>query len=281
MAGVPSGGNPVKSIIIGVLTTVIAYVIVHFIFDKKGGSEQKKKTKTATIEAWKSIVRYEEISTDNYYAAFCIEDPAMMLETMAYEKDQLSKNYEILKAKPDLDEDMASFLARAIGYTNETKKVLADFAADLQRSKEDNVSTDEEKTTKINALEERYTKKLDFIRPRETEAIAAIFKTLSDKYGSELAYTEDSSFTQDDIIGKWKETGIDKTFEFNTDYSLTMVASNETYPGTWKLNDRILTITFSDGSIDHHIVRMKDKYYRFKVNDEVSERQCCKITGGN
>jgi hypothetical protein len=276
MGGVPTGGNPVKNIIIGVLTTVIAYVIVHFLFDKKGDS-QKKKTKTATIEAWRSLIKYETISTDNYYAAYCNEDPGMMLESMAYEKDQLAKNYEIIKAKPDIDEDMASFIARAIGFTTETKKILADFAADLQRSKEDNISTEEVKAARINALEEQYVKKLDIIKPREKLALVTIYKTLVDKYGNEFTYTEDSSFTEDNLIGKWKETGIDKTFELKPDYTLIMTADNVAYPGKWQLANNTITITFSDGSLAHHITRVADRYYRFKVNDEELERQCCKV----
>ncbi len=35
MSGLPSGGSTVKNVILGVLTTVVAYVIVHYIFDKK------------------------------------------------------------------------------------------------------------------------------------------------------------------------------------------------------------------------------------------------------
>ena len=59
MAGVPHGGNMWKNIIIGVLTTVVAYVIVHFLFDKKPGKEEFKKRKAATTEAWESLMIYE------------------------------------------------------------------------------------------------------------------------------------------------------------------------------------------------------------------------------
>jgi hypothetical protein len=276
MGGVPTGGNPVKNIIIGVLTTVIAYVIVHFLFDKKGDN-QKKKTKTATIEAWKSLVKFEEMGDDNFFLAYCNEDPVAMLETMAYEKDQQAKNYETIRSKPDIDEDMASFIARTTGFATETKKIFAGFAMEIQQSKEDVTSTEEVKAKRLKTKEDQYSEKMIAMEKRESDAMTAIMKTLVEKYGNEFVYVRDSTFTEEELIGKWKETGIDKTFELNPDYTLAMVADNVSYPGKWKLTKNILTITFSDGSLALHIIRFHDRYFRFKVNDEELERQCCKV----
>ena len=71
MSGVPSGGNPVKNIIIGVVTTVIAYVIVHYIFDKKSGKEDQEKSKQATESAWNSVNDYITYSNEKFKTIAC------------------------------------------------------------------------------------------------------------------------------------------------------------------------------------------------------------------
>ena len=57
MSSVPTGGNVWKNVIIGILTTVAAYVIIHFIFDKGGKKEEFNKRKEATTGVWKTILK--------------------------------------------------------------------------------------------------------------------------------------------------------------------------------------------------------------------------------
>src|SRR5690242_17455757 len=92
MSSVPQGGNMWKNIIIGVLTTVIAYVIVHFIFDKKGSSEEFKKKKTATLEAWESLMVYERSFKNAGINMICSGDPNTMNNQLIREYNKIIDN---------------------------------------------------------------------------------------------------------------------------------------------------------------------------------------------
>jgi len=275
MGGVPSGGSTWKNILIGILTTVVAYSIVNYIKDKKEKKKEKEKIKTATIDAWKSLIKYEELSTVNYYAAFCNENLASQMESLIYEKDQLAKNYGIIGSKREIDDDLASFATRAIGNTNEIKKILEDYRDDL---KDINASA-ANAAVLYNELDSLYGEKIDMARARDEESLKTTLQSLVKKYGEEFTVPQEAAaFSKDDLAGRWKEAGVDKLFDLKSDNTFIMEASGNNYPGKWKFSDKTITLTYDDGSgsITLHVIYYNDKYFRFTLDDETTERQCCK-----
>lgn len=275
MAGVPAGGSTLKTILIGVFTTVAAYMIVHFVTDKKQKRKEKEKIKTATVEAWKSLLKYEEISTANYYAGMCIEDVPSQLEALIYEKDQLAKNYALISNKQGIDDDLASFANRAVGNTNEIKKLLENYLADFQKIN----PADPAATYLYQQTDSIFTHKIQMARERDQEALESIYKNLLEKYGDDFTVTEHpDKLSREALYGKWKETGIDKTFHFKAGDVFVMTADGNDYTGTWKLDGRVATLTYDDGSgsITLHISRFHDKFMLYSINNEAAERHACR-----
>ncbi len=271
MGGVPSGGSTWKNVIIGVLTTVSAYVIVHFLFINK----DKNKAKAATLEAWESLIRYEELFTENYYGAFCIEDKEEQLEALIYEKDQLIKNYILLSEKDNIDNDLASFSTRAAGNASAEKKMLERYLADYKQVNPYEPFADKE----LDRIDSLYASKMEAIRTRDSSSFNTIFRNLTKKYGNKFKGASPArAFTQSDLAGVWKETGIAKTFNLKEDGRFSMSMEGKDYPGDWKLTDKKATLTFDDGSgsIELHIIRFNPAYFYFTMNDQENERLCCK-----
>ncbi len=264
-----------KNVLIGILTTVVAYSIVNYIKDRKEKKKEKEKIKTETVDAWKSLIKYERLSTINYYAAFCNENMTSQMESLIYEKDQLAKNYGIIGAKREIDDDLASFVTRAIGNTNEIKKILEDYRDDFKNINPSVANAE----LMYKELDSVYSEKIDIAKDRDDESLKSTYQNLVKKYGEEFTVPEEAvSLSKDDLTGRWKETGVDKFFDLKSDNSFIMEASGQEYPGKWKFSDKTLTLTYDDGSgsISIHIIVYNTKYFRFMLNDETTERQCCK-----
>lgn len=275
MSGLPSGGSTVKNVILGVLTTVVAYVIVHYIFDKKDKKKEFEKVKTETVEAWKSLIKYEDQQTNNYYSALCNDDIPSQLETLIYEKDLLAKNYSIIMQKPGIDEDLASFATRAVENTIQIKKILESY---LNEYKNINPYEPGLEQAYLN-LDSIYSRKITGARERDAESLNNTYASLVKKYGDEFkGPDEPAPLSENDLVGKWKETGINKVFTLKADGKFEMALEGNDYPGTWKFVNTIIDLSFDDGSgsIKMHITRQHPKYFLFTLNNESTERQCCK-----
>jgi hypothetical protein len=277
MSSVPTGGNTFKNILIGVVTTVVAYVIVHFLFDSKS-SEKKKK---ATIDGWELLTRYEESSSLNYYSAYCDNtDLGEQLEAVIYEKEQLAKNYEIIKNKPEIDEDLASFASRAIGLTIENKKILESYLAELRATRTDLSEKAVQNDSVVGVISTRYSEKIERARKRDEESLQTTMKVLLDRYGDvfKLPNTEGQEYAEDDFVGAWKEASIDKHFKIKADNTFVMTADGNDYPGKWTYINKTIEMVFDDGSgnIKFHIKKFNPKFFIYTLNTEDTERQACK-----
>jgi hypothetical protein len=276
MAGTPSGGGTMKTIIIGVLTTVIAYTIVHYFTDRKQKRKEKEKVKKETIEAWKTLIKYEVLSTTNYYAGMCIEDVATQLESLIYEKEQLSKNYALISTKQGIDDDLVSFAGRAVGNTQEIKKILENYLSEYLKIN----PADPAAGYLYRKTDSLFTRKITMAQDRDRESLQSIYLSLVEKYGDEFKVPEpDNTFTKEGFFGKWKETGIEKTFDFRSTGKFIMTVDNENYSGKWKLSGNSISLDFDDGSgiLTMHIRQFHEKFILFSINDESAERHACRL----
>jgi hypothetical protein len=275
MAGVASGGSMWKNVLIGIVTTVVAYSIVNYIKDRKEKKKEKEKIKTETVEAWKSLIRYEEQSTENYYAAFCNEDVATQLESMIYEKEQLAKNYELIGDRPGIDEDLASFSGRLVSNTQQVKKILEEYLNEIKKINPSAAGAQQV----FNDIDSLYVIKLKMAQERDTASFNGALRSLITKHGKDFIEPEEEKMPDADIItGKWKEAGEDKIFQFNNDKTFTATAAGIDYTGKWTLTDKTLTLKFDDGSgsSKFNMLRCNNRYIRFTMDDNPAERQMCK-----
>src|SRR5207253_11211842 len=101
MSSVPQGGNVWKNIAIGVVTTVLAYFIVHLIFDKKDSQKVKREKKEKIETAWKSVNDYINNSRRKFNTIGCYScDEMQMKKELFRELDQMNKSLENIKADP-------------------------------------------------------------------------------------------------------------------------------------------------------------------------------------
>src|SRR5688572_17704411 len=133
MAGVPHGGNMWKNIIIGVLTTVVAYVIVHFLFDKKPGKEELKKRKAATTEAWESLMIYERTFKNAGTQMACSGDLNSIGTQIVGEYEKIIDNIINIKdeKKGQADNMVMSLIDRRIATLKKKKDATSIYYANL------------------------------------------------------------------------------------------------------------------------------------------------------
>ncbi len=279
MSSVPTGGSAIKNILIGVVTTVVAYSIFYYFHDMQLQREEKHKKEKATLDAWTSMLKYEHISALGLYSAYCDDDPQEQLENIIYEKNQLINNYSIIQGAENVDPDMKQFISTAIGSTRGTIRELENFLTDLKAMKKTSgeITLDNEEFKKMN---EQYSKKLVKDNERRQLSIDQTFKILNEKFDKKLTVPGDSMHvTENDLLGKWKESAIDKTFEFRSDHTMTMGYKGQDYTATWSFTNNTIKMDFDDksGSLELHVTDRQEQFLFGKLNDEATIRQFCKL----
>ena len=267
--------TPLKTILIGVVTTVLGTLIVTKVINSP-----KRATKNATIEAWASVVKFESISENNQFETLCKDGLEDRLEDIIYEEDQLVKNYEIIKNKQNIDENLVIFLNHAIGQETEQKKIFEDYLKNYRVTQADAFLYETEKKAKYDSLDNYYSRKIDLLHNRNEDALVEIYKTLADRYGAKNFQTpeEEIIVRKNDVTGKWKEVGIDKIFEINDDGTFIMTRDGTDYPVTWQLNNNRLTLSFNDksGALNFLFTKLHRKFLRFTITNDNSQRQLCR-----
>lgn len=191
----------IKPILIGVTTTVIATFLITKVFNSPA-----KETKNATIAAWESTIRFENMSMENIRKTLCEADLENQIDGIVYEKDQLIKNYEIVKNKPNIDENFVSFLTRAIGETTEQKNIFEDYGKNYAGIKHKNDLDEDQKKAQLDSLDQYYLAKINLADSRNQEALTSLHQTLVDKYGDHFKAPKENINPQENyFIGKWKE----------------------------------------------------------------------------
>jgi len=278
MSSVPTGGSAIKNILIGVVTTVVAYSIFYYFHDMQLRREEKHKKEKATMDAWSSLLKYENISALGVYSAYCDNDPQDQLENIIYEKNQLINNYSIIQGMENVDPDMKQFISSAISSTRETVHELENFLTDLKAMKKTKgeITLEDEDFKKMN---EEYSSKLVKDNERRQRSITETFKILNDKLDKKLSVPADSvHVTEADLIGKWKEAALDKTFDIREDHTLTMTFKGADYTAKWSFTNMTLRMEFDDksGALELHVTNKEDQFLFCTLDKEETVRQYCK-----
>jgi hypothetical protein len=275
MGAVPAGGNIWKSIIIGVLTTVTAYVIVHFIFDKKEDEGFKKK-KEATVGGWKAIIKSNEFYLDDYYAVFCKRSNEDQVKNLQRVIDKQISDYELVQKKPDLDDDLGLYINRYLDRCRDMKVLLQDYYAAIAKVENDSNYYGQMKKLRLAEVDSNYMPRVTGLLAQDSNKIGALYTELTKKYGDEFKPLQKPAVTDKVIIGSWGD-GVTK-FKFEPDHSFIMTGENgREFPGKWSLAENTLTVTYpNEGSVYYHIIYYGPDYLRFTVNDFTDERQVCR-----
>lgn len=277
MSSVPTGGNVWKNVIIGILTTVAAYVIIHFIFDKGGKKEEFNKRKEATTGVWKTILKSNGFFLDDFYGAFCRKKDKEIIDAMSKAIDKQVSDYELLQKKQDMDEDMGLFINRFLDRSKDIKKTLQEYFEAAFKIENDNSLSEKSKKIKSEETDSIYLPQINELQNQDSGKINTLYRELVARYGNNFPPpAQKPDVTADFIKGKWRE-GVNKFFEFRNDKTMTMTVDDKSYPGKWSLSGNVLTFDFEENStINYNIFYYGQQFFRFKLDSSDNERQLCR-----
>lgn len=235
MGGVPSGGSTIKNIIIGVLTTVLAYVIVHFIFDKKSGKEEFQNSKEATESAWNSVNDYINYNNEKFKTIACFScDEQEMKRELLRELQINSNNLANLKQSKNIDAKMHAVIDRIVLQFADLKPVYNDYYDSLTVIKQRPI---EEQTVAASVLQTDVFKKINRIQGRDTVDIDNYLRDVNKKYKTDYKrMVVEGEYKPESLPGKWTiECAF--TIDFKADKTLIWTEKGNEFKGRWKLEE--------------------------------------------
>lgn len=246
MAGVPHGGNLWKNIAIGIATTVAAYLIVHFITDKKYSTKKKKEKAEANKLAWESVNDYTQNMALKFESIACFScDYTKMKNEIARELDQSCNSLRNIKDGDLIDEKMKTIIDRNISRFNSLKPLLQTYFDSAIVLKTITDTTEKIKRAAVVHEEFKNSKtRIDTVDQREIDRLLA---EVNKKYN--LALKEEPIELGKDLSllpGKWNIECV-VTVEFMKNGSLTWTEEENVFEGSWERNDDILTIKLDTG----------------------------------
>ncbi|MEK7226500.1 MAG: hypothetical protein AAB221_12585, partial [Bacteroidota bacterium] len=265
MAGVPHGGNLWKNIAITIATTVAAYLIVHFITDKKYSNKKKKEKAEANKSAWESVNDYTQNMALKFESIACFScDYTKMKNEIARELDQSCNSLRNLKDGDLIDEKMKTIIDRNISRFNSLKPLLQSFFDSAIVLK--TITDTAEKVKRGAAVHEEFTSsktRIDTVDQREIDRLLA---DLNKKYN--LALKEEPIELGKNLSllpGKWNIECV-VTVEFRKDGSLTWTEEENIFEGSWQRKDDILTIRLdTEQEFIYRIAELNNSFMKLEV----------------
>jgi|GEM_PF-2908297 len=275
MGAVPAGGNVWKTILIGVVTTVAAYIIVNLIFSNKGKKESFKRKKEATVTAWKAMTRSNEFYLDDYYTALCEQDNRTVVKKLQKAIDKQLSDYELLQRKPDIDDDLGLYMNSYIERGKELKMIIVELYESINKVENDPILSEPEKQNRLQGLSTIYMPKISGLLAQDSNRISMLRQDLVDRYGEGIKLFQRKPADEKSIQGKWRE-GNQVFYDFKADNTMSLSMTGNKSEGNWSIKDNIITIQFKDNSsVDFNITFYGPGYIMFKANNTGVDRVLC------
>ncbi len=245
-----SGSNtqPIRNIVVGVTTTVLASTIVYFLGFHSGGrssAEQMLFTKEATVAAWPNYVATENMFTKNWKtlaANYSTSRFKNYKEATLEELDKFFNDIKGLIATNDIDPMFLSLLKRRLAakeqWKNKYKIHLDNFESIL------NDVPQEQQGQKLNDELYRFQVDVKDLDERFINEIRDIAKALSDKYHYNFSSSDLLAFKKPDtdtLLNRGREVanGIDR----------------QSLVGTWLIDQSWYIYHYDDGRLYMYFTR--------------------------
>jgi len=249
MSSVPEGGKMWKNIIIAILTTVTAYIIVHFLFDKKPGKEEFKKRKNATLGAWNSLMDYKKMMFEQMITLACLSpDINETKKEFLREMDDIKSDISNIKKELNVDNKMLTLVDYSIRDLDGLKDIYSwylDSAAIFQQLKGKlDSSLLQQRSDSCNSV---FAREKNLVTRRNESKADTILRDLSEYYKIDFPPIKGiDKFNPDALIRKWKiERAID--IEFSKDQKAVMKRDGKISHGQWRLIEKTLVIDWNEG----------------------------------
>lgn len=243
------GGNMIKNIAVGVITTVLGSGAIYFFgFHENDGFKERKD---ANVRAWNSLTGYEAFYANSIEKISCMGETPEAYKEFAREMDQTVSNMQNIKSEPSIDNKLKSLIDRRVQTIKDTKETMQAYieTGTALRQKND--------TAALRKEEEKFVTAMEVISKRDAPFIAEVKPQLEKEYETTLEKPRQEESDISTIAGNWKMDGeIDIELAGNNTFNWKKM--NETYAGTWEVNDRVITFKFSDGDkITYEIKKIK------------------------
>ncbi|MBS1760989.1 MAG: lipocalin family protein [Bacteroidetes bacterium] len=259
--------NVWKTILIGVVVSLLGFFIIQFITDKKNNSKNFKAKKEANEKAWADVNDYLQNAQKKFENIACFScDYEKMKNELIRELDQDGNSLRNLKEESLIDQKIKTVIDRTIGRMEGLKPVFKNFFDSLSVILKDNPENpDVARTTKISQDFFSTKERLD---TADNAEIDRLLSEINKEYKLNLTRIEvkpEINFNQ--LPGKWNVECKFK-IEFNTDGKVSVIFDSETINGKWsRTNDR-LTVTLDNGeNIQYYILQLNETVLRLQQNE--------------
>jgi len=238
-----------KNIIIAILTTVTAYVIVHFLFDKKPNKEEFKRRKDATLNAWNSLMDYKKMMFEQIITLACLSpDITETKKEFLREMDDIKSDISNIKKELNVDNKMLTLVDYSMRDLDGLKEIYSwylDSAALYEQLK--GKIPDSLLLYRSDSCNKLFAREKNAVVKRNAGKADTILNDLNRRYKMEFPPIKSiNNFHPEALIRKWKiERTID--IEFTKDQKAVMTQNGKTSHGIWKLSEKTLVIEWDEG----------------------------------
>ncbi len=269
--------HPVKNILIGVATTVVSTVIIYFLGFHSPESDEFKKTKQATIDAWESLMTYERSFKNAGTRMVCSGDINAMANDIVNEYGKIIDNIANIKDenKKKADNRIISLIDRRLVTLEEKKDATADYYKSLNQLDSLNLTQEQKDSIEI-VYENRFLNKMNQLENQDKDFMNEVNADLKKKYHVEFKYPPPLMVTPEVLTGNWT---LDReiSLEMKKDLSFTWQKETKQFSGTWSLDYLTINFRFSDGSFDRYLITGgSDKVILMKFIPDSSFHYLCR-----
>jgi|GEM_PF-5578344 len=267
------GGNTIKTIIIGVATTVLGSAAVYFLgFHDKENNAKKE----ATESALNSIFQYEQILEKTIINLSCSNDSGFQ-SVFLDELEQVKNNMRNIRNEKDVDNRVLSIIDRRIRSVDEMKRSAEKYFDQYNELAAGNLLETEAGINRAYELQRIFYNEVEQISQREKTFLTDIITALDKEYKLAIKIQPLSiSVTESGIAGSWL---INKTvqWDINPDHSFTWAFNAEQYSGKWTLKDDIIRLEFSHPEVANlKVIRLYPDYIVYRNLDDSTVAEACR-----
>lgn len=282
--------SPIRKFFGGVLATVIAGTIVYFVFNNP-----KKIKGRATLEAWNSLLQYEDIYDENVILTTCnnplntIESFSQYKVDIVHQLQMAADNFKNIKEEKDVDTRLFAVINLKVDTYNQTKDLTEFYLDSVINLMSDTTSIlyqmDEvsEIQQTVGEIMKSYSEKRQHFFDRDTATINHVLNELTGSYNTALYKYKFGKQLPDQqkrvrkyILGKWSFFG-GGSLTVNPDNSALFI-TEDAYKRKcrWDIEENSLILTKRDSVFRFDIARITDRALRLSVNKDAAIIACKK-----
>lgn len=268
------GGGTLKTIIIGVLTTVLGTAAVYYLgFHENGDGGRKKATETAL----RSVFQYEQFMEKAMINYACNSEDPDMESSFLNEIDQVRLNMQNIKNEKDVDNRVLSIVDRRMSSLQEMRNSAEAYFQSIKTLAEDKQIPEVETQARSIQLQVDFTNKVNQIAAREKAFIRDIYTGLDKDYHFDFKIEPlNISVTEESLAGRWLINKYVK-WEVKPDHGFTWDFDQQHYEGQWSLKGDTVHLQFSHPeTATFKITRLYKDFLVYQNLDDQSTAEACR-----